>query len=352
MTIGVEGREGNALQLFDPARGELKVLDSRQRDLHGARVAQGFGRPGGAAVEEGHGLRRRIVHACWRGRISARRAPARSRRRSGSSASRAPQWSRGRQRRSTSASRDWDQKIEPKKSDEEPSNVEVWHPKDVDVISEQKLQLARDRDRNVAAAWHVAEGRIVPLGTNVKENVQLPRTGTRAVAIDETPYDSDGMFGRRFADVYKVDLAERRARRRSRRAFVPPVWPSPGGQYAAEFQGRRVLVYDLETGAQRNVSQARRAFRSSTRKTIIRRRTRPSWGVAGWTKNDASVIVYDEFDLWELFPDGAKPRRLTDGAAEQVRHRYVNPEAPAAAGAAAAAAAASRSRSISPSRST
>ena len=28
MTIGVEGREGNAVQLFDPSRGELKVLDS------------------------------------------------------------------------------------------------------------------------------------------------------------------------------------------------------------------------------------------------------------------------------------------------------------------------------------
>src|SRR4029077_16351218 len=28
MTIGVEGREGNAVQLFEPTKGELKVLDS------------------------------------------------------------------------------------------------------------------------------------------------------------------------------------------------------------------------------------------------------------------------------------------------------------------------------------
>ena len=44
------------------------------------------------------------------------------------------------------------------------------------------------------------------------------------------------------------------------------------------------------------------------------------------------MIVNGEFDLWELFPDGAKPKKLTDGAAEQVRHRYVNPEAPATGG--------------------
>ncbi len=51
---------------------------------------------------------------------------------------------------------------------------------------------------------------------------------------------------------------------------------------------------------------------------------KPPYGVAGWTKGDHSVIVYDSYDLWELFPDGAtKPRRLTDGGADEVRHRYV-----------------------------
>ena len=50
---------------------------------------------------------------------------------------------------------------------------------------------------------------------------------------------------------------------------------------------------------------------------------KPAYGIAGWTKNDRSVIVYDAYDLWELFPDGSKPRRLTDGSAEEIRHRYV-----------------------------
>src|SRR5258708_35863508 len=50
---------------------------------------------------------------------------------------------------------------------------------------------------------------------------------------------------------------------------------------------------------------------------------KPAYGIAGWTKNDRSVIVYDAYDLWELFPDGAgKPRRLTDGSGEEIRHRY------------------------------
>ena len=33
----------------------------------------------------------------------------------------------------------------------------------------------------------------------------------------------------------------------------------------------------------------------------------PAWGLAGWTKGDASVLLYDRFDIWELDPNGAKP---------------------------------------------
>src|SRR2546429_9063250 len=49
---------------------------------------------------------------------------------------------------------------------------------------------------------------------------------------------------------------------------------------------------------------------------------KPPFGVAGWTKDDAAVLLYDKFDLWQVAPDGLRAVRLTDGAADQVRHRY------------------------------
>jgi dipeptidyl aminopeptidase/acylaminoacyl peptidase len=55
--------------------------------------------------------------------------------------------------------------------------------------------------------------------------------------------------------------------------------------------------------------------------------------VAGWTKGDRSVIVYDANDLWEISADGsARPKRLTDGAAEDIRYRYVHLSPSAGAG--------------------
>lgn len=325
MTIGVEGRAGNAVQVFDAARGELRTLDSGPSVYTGLAWRKDSAdlavlRSKKDAAYEGESY----SALAWRDLVEKRTgdiaAPQRI------VGSRAPRWSDDGAIVYIGLA-PWDKKIESKKSDDEPSGVEVWHPKDFDVIPAQKLQIARDRDRNVTAAWRVAEGRVVTLGTNPRENIATPRTGTKAVATDETPYDSDGMFGRRWADLYSVDLASG-ARTKLATRVPPPFWPSPGGKYALNFKDGQYIVYDFATGASRNIGAAAGvSFIDKYDDHLMP--NRPPYGVAGWTKGDASVIVYDECDLWELFPDGAAPRRLTNGAAEQIRHRYVDVEAPA-----------------------
>jgi dipeptidyl aminopeptidase/acylaminoacyl peptidase len=46
--------------------------------------------------------------------------------------------------------------------------------------------------------------------------------------------------------------------------------------------------------------------------------------VAGWTKGDAAVLLYDKFDVWEVAANGTKAVRLTDGAADQTEYRVAD----------------------------
>ena len=39
----------------------------------------------------------------------------------------------------------------------------------------------------------------------------------------------------------------------------------------------------------------------------------PALGSAGWTEGDRSVLLYDEFDIWEIRPDGTGARMVTNG---------------------------------------
>jgi len=323
MTIGIDGRAGNALEVFDPRAGSLRVLDSGpalfadlvwrkdSSDLAALRSLKKDGYEGES-----------YTVLAWKGLGEKRSAQVDAPQRI--VAPRIPQWS-------TDGSTvyvgiaEWRKKPEARRSDEDPSTVEVWHWRDVNVISEQKLTASRDRDRNALAVWHIETGRLVRLSTNPKEEIRLSRRGARALALDGVPYDVDGEFGRRYADVFQVNL-ETGARTAVATRVVPPVDFSPGGRYALQFKGSDFWVYDLESGASRDISKDAAAnFVNQENDHPVEQK--PSYGVAGWTTNDHSVIVYDAYDLWELFPDGnTKPRRLTNGTAEEIRHRYVRIE--------------------------
>ncbi len=322
LTIGVDGRAGNALEVFDAHSGSIKVLDSGaylyssltwrrdSNDLAAFRSVTDKAYDGdsytvlawknlGEKKSVGVSAPQRIV------------------------GSRAPQWSEDGSTIYVGVA-DWLKKNDGRRSDEDPSTVEVWHWKDENVISEQKLNTARDRDRNAPAAWDLATGKLTQFSANVRETVNLPRHGSRALVLDGTPYVTDSMFGRRYEDVYKVDM-KTGARSLVAKKLIPQVDFSPGGRYAVNFKEGQFWAYDLESGATKNISKdAVTASGFTNKENDHPVPQKPPYGIAGWTKDDRSVIVYDAYDLWELSADGSsKPKRLTDGVADEVRMRYV-----------------------------
>jgi peroxiredoxin/dienelactone hydrolase len=53
--------------------------------------------------------------------------------------------------------------------------------------------------------------------------------------------------------------------------------------------------------------------------------TGANYGVCGWTKDDAAVVLYDEFDLWQITPKTGEAVCVTDGFGRATRNqmRYV-----------------------------
>lgn len=48
-------------------------------------------------------------------------------------------------------------------------------------------------------------------------------------------------------------------------------------------------------------------------------------GVAGWTKDDAEVLIYDTYDIWLMKPDGSGISRLTNGRPDKIKFRIISP---------------------------
>ena len=51
--------------------------------------------------------------------------------------------------------------------------------------------------------------------------------------------------------------------------------------------------------------------------------TRPihprQYGNAGWTRDSKSFLVYDRYDVWQIFTDARAARNVTDGEGRKTR---------------------------------
>ncbi len=211
--------------------------------------------------------------------------------------------------------------------DAEAAGVDVWHWTDVDVMAKQKVGAKADRERNMLAAWHVETGRLVQLGKAPTEQVEPVKHRPLAYAETWTAYAMDRSIGRPAADLSLVDLATGERTKIKDRVNDRYAQVSPGGRYVLYLQDDHYWTIDTATRATVDITKGA-ATSFVDRESDATVKQKPPFGVAGWTTNDAAVVLYDKFDLWRVAPDSSRATRLTDGAAEQIRHRLVrtNPD--------------------------
>ena len=222
-----------------------------------------------------------------------------------------------------SKDRDKDKAKDADKDVEEPAEVAIWNSRDVEVMPRQRLNAKNDRQKHMLAAWHLQSGQLVQLGKDLYEEVVPLKHQQAAVAANWSAYAMERSIGRPAADIYLIDLANgNRTKIQERLNDDYYLDPSPGGRYLLYFHDDNYWTVNTSTHTVVNITKTvPTAFVDRESDYTIKQK--PAFGYAGWTKDDASVILYDKFDLWQVAPDGSHATKLTDGAADQVRHRYV-----------------------------
>lgn len=195
-------------------------------------------------------------------------------------------------------------------------------------MPKQKLNAKNDREKNMLAAWHVGNGEFVQLGKDLDEEVTPIKHSKMAYATNWAAYTLERTIGRPAADLYLVDVGSGdRTKVKERLIDDYYIRASPNGRYILYVEDDNYWTVDVATKAVVNITKnVHTSFVDKESDETIKQK--PAFGLAGWTKNDAAVILYDKFDLWQVASDGSGATRLTDGATEQVRHRYLrlNPD--------------------------
>lgn len=202
---------------------------------------------------------------------------------------------------------------------------DLWHYKDAQLQPTQKLQVARDRNRTYNAVYHIATKKLLQLTTDSMPSVSLSDDGKLGLASTSVAYNIERMWGEGGNDVYVVD-AMAGTRKLVAEKISGQAQLSVDGKYVIFWDKGKWQTYNMTTGKTVDVSSAAKGVRFEEETWSTPNEPSP-WGVAGWTKGDKSVLLYDRFDIWEVDPMGVKPPVVvTDsvGRKESLTFRIVN----------------------------
>ncbi len=204
-------------------------------------------------------------------------------------------------------------------TDESPA-LQIWHSKDVKVIPEQQQSASRRRDDQHLSVWHIKENRFVQLANELVETIRLQTNIGVVVGQDATPYEKEAMFGRGNSDIYTVNVNT--GERNKVLTGVNYVYAiSPDGRYFPFVKDGVYSVYDVQKNTSKKLTVGLDASFVNNDDDHPTPEKRP-YGFVAWEKGGASFFVYSKYDIWQLWVDGSKSRRITDGKSDQVRHRF------------------------------
>jgi len=206
------------------------------------------------------------------------------------------------------------------------ANVDVWRTQDERIQSVQMIQADRERNFTFRQAFDAMDGRYITLTDSAMRAVEIATDGRWAVGRDVQAYISDTAAAR--ADLYRVNTAtgERTLMMQGQLTGQHVFGITPDGKRYVYWDNNRFHAYDLDAGDSRTIPGGEND--EFLNKEFDYTRTRPSYGVEGYTSDGSGVIVRQRYDLWLLPFDNGTPRNLTGGEGQEldVRFRYVRTE--------------------------
>ena len=202
---------------------------------------------------------------------------------------------------------------------EEKAVFDLWHYQDDRVQTIQKVRATQDRNRSYRAVFHIAENKLVQLGSAEVPEVTPSDDGLVATAIDDLQYRKNNDWDDRFSDFWVVDTVTGERRMLARKTTGAPIL-SPDGKSAVYFSKGDWWGVMLTNMTSTNVTAHLKVKFSSELHDSPG--GAGNYGNSGWTKDSRHFLVNDRFDVWALTPDAATAKNVTEGLGRKEKLQF------------------------------
>ncbi|WP_298152196.1 prolyl oligopeptidase family serine peptidase [Flavobacterium sp.] len=200
------------------------------------------------------------------------------------------------------------------------NGVEIWNAADK-VIYPEKAALAGFENKSKIGCWTPAANGCVLITNNTLPDCTISSDGKYALLWKPYAYQpQQKQFGD--VDYYLLDiedgtkklLLEKQSGNQSLTFF------SPGGKFVTYYRDKRWWAYEIIS--RKTIDLTGNVPTVFEDQQYDWAGDVPPYGYAGWTKDDKAILVYDQFDLWQINTDGGA-LRLTAGRDKNIVYRII-----------------------------
>lgn len=209
----------------------------------------------------------------------------------------------------------------------ERSSVDVWNYKDESLQTVQLYNLNRDLKRSYTALYDWQNKQVLQLANEQFRNVELTKEGDGDVFYTSTDTGrrvAAQWQGYTFSDVYAVDATTGK-RTLVEAQFKGNIFPSYTGKYLLLYHDRKrsYTVYNAATHGSYAVGAGIKESLFDVENDVP---DDPNpYGIAGWTNDDATVLVYGKNSIYSVDPaNGNKTTGFLGSRGNNpLRYRYI-----------------------------
>lgn len=212
-----------------------------------------------------------------------------------------------------------------KKPKREKSNttigVETWDTSDP-LIHSRKNTENPGKDGPWLNVWYPENNKVLPLETNELPKIVFNPNYEYALNFDILSNEPQFQYYP-LVDIYALNIktAEKELIIEKQYIGISYVHFSPTGDYFTYFRENNWWVYNLKEKKHTNLTKDL-GVRFYKEEQYGYNNPQP-YGLAGWSRNESELFVYDKYDVWKISPDGISKEKLTKGRNSNTVFRIV-----------------------------
>lgn len=201
----------------------------------------------------------------------------------------------------------------------EKETMEVWNTEDPWIYPKMKEYEEREL-QYLLTAWYPETNELTAIETEDIPTAALDVNHNHAMVFDKLKYEP---LYKEFpnTDIYVKNMESGAKHLVVQNQYTGSgfVTISPYGKYIAYFKNKHWWVYDINKNKTVNLTEDLKISFENIERDYAGDVF--PYGNPGWSGNDEFIILYDQYDIWLLSPDGNYKERVTKGREEKIKYR-------------------------------